>query len=84
MSYTVVWRPSAERDLAQIWNDAPDRDQVTAAADSLDECLRRDPLSLGESRGDVIRIATEAPLTILFDVHVDDRKVIVWDVWRSA
>jgi hypothetical protein len=80
----VLWRPSAERDLAQIWNDAPDRDLVTTAADSLDQDLQRDPLSLGESRGDVTRIAAKSPLTILFDVHVDDRKVTVWDVWRSG
>ncbi len=83
MSYTVLWRPSPERDLAQIWIDSSDREQVAKAADALDDALRLDPVSLGESRGELSRIATESPLTILFDVYVDDRKVIVWDVWRS-
>ena len=84
MSYTVLWRPSAERDLAQIWIDAADRNQVSKAADAVEQELRRDPLTVGESRGHVTRIATESPLTILFDVFVEDRKVIVWDVWRSG
>ena len=84
MIYTVLWRPSPERDLAQIWIDSSDRDQVAKAADILDEALRRDPTSLGESRGDVTRIATESPLAILFDVYGNDRKVIFWDVWRSS
>ena len=84
MNYTVLWRRSAERDLAQIWTDAPDRDRVTHASDSLDDDLRSDPLTVGESRSDLTRIATEPPLTILFDVHPDDRQVIVWDVWRSG
>jgi hypothetical protein len=33
MNYTVVWKPTAERRLTQIWNDAVDRPAVTDAAD---------------------------------------------------
>lgn len=84
MTYTVLWRPAAERELAQIWTDAANRSRVAHAADSLDNDLRRDPCSLGESRGGFTRIATAPPLVILFDVHVAERKVIVWDVWHSG
>lgn len=83
MKFAVLWRPSTERDLADLWNNAPDRTDVTAAADALDAALSRDPLAVGESRGGTTRIAFEPPLAILFDVNLDDRKVVVWDVWRS-
>lgn len=43
MSYSVTWRPSAERDLADLWNAAPDRAEVTRAADAIDAALARGP-----------------------------------------
>ena len=82
MKYTVEWLPSAEQELADLWNHAADRNEVTAAANSVDAALSRDPLSLGESRGGKTRIVFDAPLAILFDVDVAARKVTVWDLWR--
>jgi hypothetical protein len=43
VSFTVVWRPSAERRLAELWINAPDRHALTAAADAIDSALKRDP-----------------------------------------
>jgi hypothetical protein len=43
MRYTVLWEPSAEAELAQIWLDAADRRAVQEAADRIDSTLRMNP-----------------------------------------
>lgn len=82
MTYTVLWTPSAESELARLWTTAADRAQLTNAADALDAALARDPRALGESRGGETRIAVEPPLAVLFDIDEDDRIVRVWDLWQ--
>lgn len=82
MTYTVDWIPSAENDLAEIWNGATDQADVTAAADAIDADLARDPWRVGESREGVSRIHVRQPLAVEYDVIADDAKVIVWHVWR--
>jgi plasmid stabilization system protein ParE len=82
MTYTVVWRPSAERTLAEIWISAGDRRMVTDAANSIDALLRAAPLEVGESRMANTRILTVLPLSVYYDVRADDRLVAVWAVWR--
>lgn len=82
MSFTVVWNPSAERDLAELWMNSTDRESVAAAADEIDAGLRRDAPFQGESRGGNSRILVVPPLAILFDVNHDDRMVSVWAVLR--
>ena len=42
MNYTVLWTPSAERDLTELWLRATDRGAVRSAADTLDSLLRID------------------------------------------
>lgn len=83
MTFTVVWRPSAERNLAQAWLDAVDRQAVRDATDAIDALLRTAPDEVGESRASATRILTVSPLTVYYDVHHDDRVVAVWAVWRS-
>jgi plasmid stabilization system protein ParE len=83
MTFTVVWRPSAERSLAQAWLAAVDRRAVQDAADAIDALLRTGPDEVGESRVAPTRILTVSPLTVYYDVHHDDRLVAVWAVWRS-
>jgi hypothetical protein len=82
MSFTVVWRPLVEQDLATLWMNAPDRNAVAAAADAIDATLRRDPLGQGESRGGSTRILIAPPLAVYYDVSEADRRVSVWAVWR--
>ena len=84
MKYTVVWRPAAERALAQIWTDAADRQSVTDAADLIDSMLGSSPREVGESRSGNTRILTVMPLSIYYDVHEDDRLVAVWAAWEVA
>jgi hypothetical protein len=81
MSYTVTWHPDAEDELADLWMRSADRHAVNVAARRPDQILINDPLSVGESRRGVSRIAFEDPLGIIFDVFEDDRLVTVLHVW---
>lgn len=84
MTYTVVWRPSAERRLAEFWTNASDRPSITNAADSIDALLRSNPRQVGEPRRQSHHFLTIPPLSIYYDVHDDDRVVAVWAVWHHA
>lgn len=81
MNYTVIWKPEADRRLADIWLNAADRAAVTAAAHQIDQKLRRDPENEGESRDKGRRIQLVAPLGVLYRVAPDDRLVNVVAVW---
>jgi len=80
--YTVIWAPSAEQDLAEIWNNASDRAEVSAAANEIDAALALNPLNFGEARRGLTRVAFVKPLAVLFDVHEDQDRARVWDIWR--
>ena len=73
MKYTVLWTPSAERDLADLWLQSPDREAVRSAADTLDSLLRVDAHRRGESRYESLRVLLAAPLGIDVDIDEDDR-----------
>jgi plasmid stabilization system protein ParE len=83
MRYTVLWTPTAERRLTEIWLAAPDRREVTAAAARLDNLLRKDAHTCGESRSGDVRVTFELPLGIDFEVLEADRIVYVLTVWRT-
>ena len=82
MSYTVLWKPAAEGQLADIWTSANDRDAVTAAADGIDARLRRDPLGAGESRSGIRRVLFAPPLAVDYEVREPDRTDYVLRVRR--
>ncbi len=82
MKYTVVWKPHAEQELAAIWNEATDRNALTAAAHQLDQILKTNPEEAGESRSAGTRVLVEPPLVIRFSVSRDDCLVSVVAVWR--
>ncbi len=84
MKWTVLYRPSAQDHLANIWLTAPDQQAVADAADEIDRILAANPLDAGESRGGNSRIIIERPLTVLYDVYTDDSLVEVFAVffWR--
>jgi len=82
MRYTVLWRPSAEQNLAEIWTKAVDRGAVARAADAIDGLLAQDPVSQGESRSGNTRVLFVDPWAVYFDVEADDRRVWAFDVWR--
>jgi hypothetical protein len=75
--YTVVWVPSAEKKLAQLWLDAEDPDQVRAASDYLDAVLATNPHSLGMESSAGLRAAKVGCLLVLYRVYTLDRQVKV-------
>ena len=81
MKYTVLWTPAAEEHLAAIWIDAPNRNAVTEAVNSMDSSLRNNPASQGESRHGSLRITFWPPLGVNFEVVQEDRTVYVVAVW---
>jgi hypothetical protein len=83
MSYTVVWLPVAENQLARLWTNFADRQAIADAADALDDLLRSDPHGQGESRYGDVRIMFVPPLAALFEIREPDRLVRVLKVWRS-
>jgi plasmid stabilization system protein ParE len=82
MNYTVAWKPSAENELAAIWNAAVDKNAVTRAAGAVDDLLRRDPPGQGESRSGQDRVILRKPLGVEYRVSESQQAVIVLRVWR--
>jgi len=80
MPFTVVWLPAALRQLADIWNNATDRNAVTRAAGRVDVILRFDPETKGvDFYGDLLLAVP--PLHIVYHVLADDMQVEVLQVW---
>jgi plasmid stabilization system protein ParE len=82
MSYTVIWKETAEEMLAEIWMAASDRQSVTNAANTIDSLLKRDPQQQGESRGNSFRVMFVAPLAVHYEVQELDQIVQVLRVWQ--
>jgi hypothetical protein len=82
MSYRVVWRTRARNQLARLWLDAADRQEITSISHVIDVRLSLNPLSQGEGRVGTSRILMIEPLVVLFEVIEDDRRVIVEKIWR--
>jgi hypothetical protein len=81
MTYTVTYKPSAERELIDLWINAPSRPAVTDAANRVDALLRTAPKDQGESRDEQTRILFERPLAVQFEIHDADCLVEVLKVW---
>jgi hypothetical protein len=79
----VLWHPSSQQQLAQIWVTGPDRNAITIAAAAIDSALKRDPLNVGDPRSGAERVAFFPPLWVHFSVSEPDRMVTVLDVWRA-
>ena len=82
MKFTVVWKPAAERQLADIWLEATDRNAVTSASEEIEAALATRPDEIGENRPLDCRIAFVAPLALTFRVMIADRLVEVVSVRR--
>lgn len=80
--YTVVWVQSAEDELMEIWLAAADKQQVSSAADALDQTLALDAAKKGIEIAEGLRAAFLSPLKLLFTVRDEDRIVEVLRVLR--
>lgn len=83
MTYRVVWKPKAEQELTRIWLASRFRSQIVETASRIDEELRREPLTVGESREDPYRVTFDPPLAIRFLVDEAARLVVVVNLWQT-
>lgn len=81
MKWTVLYRPSAQDHLVNIWLKAPDQQWVADAADTIDRILSSNPLDAGESREGASRVIIEPPLTVIYEIYPDDAVVEVFAVF---
>lgn len=80
MRYTVTWLPSALKELANIWNNAPNRGAVSAAANRIDQALSVDAETKAVPfYGDWLMV--DPPLAVVFRIDRGDCKVQVTQVW---
>ena len=80
MRFTVAWHPEARSQLESIWIGFQDRNAVTVAADQIDAVLASGGDQVGEEFfGD--RLFVQFPLAVVFSVSIEDRMVIIQDVW---
>jgi hypothetical protein len=82
MRFSLTWDEAAQGELADIWMYAPDRQDVTRAANEIDRLLRLRPLVVGEEFG-TDRTLAVPPLEVLYTVSPDDCRVWVRSVWRT-
>jgi hypothetical protein len=83
MRYSITWTPSARAQLANLWIQATDRQEITDCADRIDRELSRDH----ENKGIEwlpYRAYFEDPLAVLFSVVPDDRRVCIYQVRRTV
>jgi hypothetical protein len=79
MRYTVVYDPSAEAKLTDIWTHAPNRRAVTNASADIDRQLKRSPDRVGHSFGSYRRLVIY-PLAVEYTFSPPDRMVRVLHV----
>jgi plasmid stabilization system protein ParE len=79
MPFTVVWLPTAQDALADIWVHSADRQAVADAANRIDRALRLKPESLGRPQQGY-RVYADPPLIVAYQVLPDDRLVRVVQV----
>ncbi len=79
MILTVVWLPESENRLAELWNNATDRQTIADAANWIDEALRSNALKM-VTRVDDLYFLRRDSLLVLCEIDVDDRVVRVIDV----
>jgi hypothetical protein len=81
MKYTVVWKPEAERRLAELWMASDDPERFADAANLIERELAHSPESVGEQRIGSIRVVVVPPVGVHFRVNSGDRQVLVLTVW---
>jgi plasmid stabilization system protein ParE len=85
MIFTVLWTPAAERELTELCvaHFGEDLAAISAAANRIDELLRRDPEHQGVPNFDVVRTLHVPPLHVDFEVDAGDMKVLLLTVWHE-
>ena len=83
MKYTVVWKSTAEDDLAKLWLTARNRNGVRVASDRIEALLRSNPLGIGQKFLSGRRLLFVNEIGVTYRVNDDDRIVVILNVWRT-
>jgi ParE toxin of type II toxin-antitoxin system, parDE len=80
--FQVEWDQDALDELATLWTKAnPDeRQALTAASHTIDQRLKTDPRSEGESRAEDRRVMFVPPLVVIFQIEDDSQTALVLHV----
>ena len=87
MTFRLIWLDRALRELTAAYVAALEAglgDTFATAAARVDRELASHPATVGESRAEHERVMFEPPLTVYFEVHEDERVVVVTSVWYLA
>lgn len=83
MNFTVIWLHRVLARLAANYLAARRQGQgaaITRAMARIDQLLEHDPSQQGESRTGSTRVLVERPLTVNFEIHEDERIVVITGV----
>jgi hypothetical protein len=85
VTYTVLWTPSAQSELAAlcVQHFHQGLGAISGAVRLIDSLLKDDPETKGSPHYDVVRTLTVPPLSVEFEVDAGDRKVYVLAVWHD-
>ena len=88
MNWRVVWTTRSVAGLTAAYLDLRarglDASAVARASAELDRQFLLNPADVGESRSGIERVAIQPPLTAYFEVHDEERVVVVTTVRWSA
>jgi len=84
MRYRVVGTPDAEGDLATLWIDAANRDEVSRVAERIDALLGEDAHLQGESREENSRVLFALPFVVEFAVVESAQIAFVVAIWKAG
>ena len=79
--FTVLWQEKAEAELANIWDNAADRNRIADDANAIDRMLAESGDKVGESRDNSERVVFQGGLAAQYRVWVEDRRIMVQKVW---
>jgi len=75
--FAVLWKKDAELELAELWLRSKNRAAVTRSIHQIEELLRRDPISVGESRSGKDRIVFDGSVGVSYRVRARSREVVI-------
>lgn len=82
MEFEVLWNSEAYESIAEIYDDSEDPSKIAAALSSLDNLLRTEPGTRGESRVGGRRIVFAPPLGALIQIDWRLNRVFIAEVWK--
>lgn len=82
MKWNVAWSARAEDRLAELWMASSRRNEVTMAAEEIQDVIERNPVSAEEGREFPGRILFVRPLGDCFDLDIPCRGVTIRAFWE--